>query len=283
MLLSVDKICKSFASFPHPPTQVLHDVSFSIEDGDAVGLVGESGSGKSTIAKCLLRLITPEKGSIVYDGIDVVHARGEALRRLRREVQMVFQDPYGSLNPRMTAGELVGEGLLVHGIEPNASSRRDRVAEMLEKVGLRADDMERYPRSFSGGQRQRIAIARALAIRPRVLVCDEPVAALDVSVQAQVINLLQDMQKEFELSIIFVAHDLAVVRHLCEKVIVLNRGRVVEFGSRSDVFDHPKDPYTQSLLAAVPVPDPERGRARRAARRKQTITSNTGDSNAHWG
>ena len=270
MLMSIDHIGKSYHAFPNPPTKVLHDVSFNVDTSEAIGLVGESGSGKSTIAKCMLQLIRPEEGSITYDGIDVIHARGEDLRRFRREVQMVFQDPYGSLNPRMTVEELIGEGLLIHKLEPTAAARRRRVAEMMEMVGLNPDDMDRYTRSFSGGQRQRIAIARALVINPRILVCDEPVAALDVSVQAQVINLLQDMQKKLSLSIVFVAHDLAVVRHLCEKIIVLHKGAVVEQGTRDEIFGNPQMPYTQSLLAAVPVPDPIAGRARRAARRLET-------------
>jgi len=270
MLLKIDRICKSYAAFPNPPTRVLHEVSLSINHGEALGLVGESGSGKSTIAKCLLALTKPEEGSITYDGIDVIHAKGEDLRRFRREVQMVFQDPYGSLNPRMTAEELIGEGLLVHKLESGAQARRTRVAEMMEMVGLNPDDMDRYPRSFSGGQRQRIAIARALVIRPRILVCDEPVAALDVSVQAQVINLLQDMQRKLNLAIVFVAHDLAVVRHLCENIVVLHKGVVVERGTREEIFGNPQNAYTQALLAAVPVPDPAIGRARRAQRLAQT-------------
>lgn len=270
MLLTIDRINKSYHSFPNPPVQVLHEVSFSLAAGQALGLVGESGSGKSTIAKCIMALIAPESGRIVYDGMDVPRLRGADLLRFRREVQMVFQDPYGSLNPRMTAEELIGEGLLVHGLEPTAAGRRERVAEMMRTVGLNPDDMGRYPRSFSGGQRQRIAIARALVIGPRVLVCDEPVAALDVSVQAQVINLLQDMQRKLDLAIVFVAHDLAVVRHLCDSIVVLHKGRVVESGSRADIFDRPQDAYTQALLAAVPVPDPEIGRARR--QRKHALT-----------
>jgi len=267
MLLTVDRLNKSFAAFPNPPTKVLHDVSFTVAAGEAVGLVGESGSGKSTIARCMLKLTTPEQGAITYDGIDVLKARGADLQRFRREVQMVFQDPYGSLNPRMTAVELIGEGLLVHAIETSAVKRRARVAEMMEMVGLNPDDMDRYPRSFSGGQRQRLAIARAMVIGPRILVCDEPVAALDVSVQAQVINLLQDMQRKLGLAIVFVAHDLAVVRHLCETIVVLNKGRIVERGTRQEIFEHPKDPYTQALLGAVPIPDPTIGRNRRLQRR----------------
>jgi len=269
MLLTIDRISKTYSAFPNPPTKVLHEVSLSVNHGEALGLVGESGSGKSTIAKCLMALTRPEEGTITYDGIDVINARGENLRRFRREVQMVFQDPYGSLNPRMSAEELIGEGLLVHKLEPDAVSRRRRVGEMMEMVGLNPNDMDRYPRSFSGGQRQRIAIARALAVKPRILVCDEPVAALDVSVQAQVINLLQDMQRQMHLAIVFVAHDLAVVRHLCENIVVLHKGRVVERGTREEIFRHPKEPYTQALLAAVPVPDPTIGRARRAQRHAQ--------------
>lgn len=264
MLLKIDRICKTYSAFPAPPARVLHEVSLEVDQGQALGLVGESGSGKSTIAKCLMRLTRPEEGTITYDGIDVIHARGENLTRFRREVQMVFQDPYGSLNPRMTAGQLIDEGLMIHRIKPNPAARRAAVTEMMEMVGLNPDDMDRYPRSFSGGQRQRIAIARALVIQPKVLVCDEPVAALDVSVQAQVINLLQDMQRQLNLAILFVAHDLSVVRHLCESVVVLNKGRVVESGSREQVFGAPQDEYTRSLLAAVPVPDPTIGRARRS-------------------
>lgn len=273
MLFEVDRISKSFTGFPYRTVQVLSDVSLSVRGGDALGLVGESGSGKSTIVKCMLRLIRPDKGRITYDGIDVVNAGGSALKRFRREVQLVFQDPYGSLNPRMTAEALIAEGLIVHGIETSAARRRERVAEMMQMVGLNPADMTRYPRSFSGGQRQRLAIARALVIHPRILVCDEPVAALDVSVQAQVINLLQDMQRRLDLAIVFVAHDLAVVRHLCERIAVLNAGRVVEHGSREEIFGAPKDPYTQSLLAAVPVPDPVAGRKRRAALRRQPALS----------
>lgn len=266
MLLTVDHINKSYSSFPNPPVQVLHDVSFSLAPGQALGLVGESGSGKSTIAKCLMALAAPETGSIVYDGMDVTRLRGAELLRFRREVQMVFQDPYGSLNPRMSVEELIGEGLLVHKLEPTAARRRERVAEIMRTVGLNPDDMVRFPRSFSGGQRQRIAIARALVIGPHILVCDEPVAALDVSVQAQVINLLRDMQRKLGLAIVFIAHDLAVVRHLCDSIVVLHKGRVVESGPRADIFERPREAYTQALLAAVPVPDPEIGRARRERR-----------------
>jgi len=264
------------ATKTYGPARVLDGVSLSLDQGRSVGLVGESGSGKSTFVKCALRLVRPDSGRIVYDGSDVLAASGTELKRFRREVQLIFQDPYGSLNPRMTVEELVGEGLLVHDLEKSAGCRRERVAETLAMVGLDPADMGRFPRSFSGGQRQRIAIARALAIRPRILVCDEPVSALDVSVQAQVINLLQEMQRRLGLGILFVAHDLAVVRHLCSEIVVLHRGVVVERGSREAVFDAPRDPYTRSLLAAVPVPDPALARRKRALRRSMHSAERAG-------
>jgi OHCU decarboxylase len=263
MLLEIDGLSKSFGKGRHV-LRALDDVHLSVGQGQAVGLVGESGSGKSTLIRCILRLTRPDSGVVNYDGVNVHAASGDNLRRFRREVQLVFQDPYVSLNPRMTVEQLVGEGVLVHKLERTAVKRRARVVEMLELVGLSASDLARYPRSFSGGQRQRIAIARALVIEPRVLVCDEPVSSLDVSVQAQVINLLQDMQRRLNLSILFVAHDLALVRHLCPYVHVLNKGVVVERGTRDTVFGSPLDPYTQSLLAAATVPDPTVSRRRRS-------------------
>jgi len=202
---------------------------------------------------------------VSFDGTEVVGAPRSRLRDVRRSMQFVFQDPFSSLNPRMTVSELVGEGLIVHGIERDRSRRLDRVVETLESVGLRAEHLDRYPRSFSGGQRQRIAIARAVAVGPRVLICDEPVSSLDVSVQAQVLNLLADLRERTGISLLFIAHDLAVVRYLCDRVAVMNTGRIVEQGSRDQVYDDPKHPYTRSLLAAVPVPDPTAERARRAA------------------
>ena len=220
------------------------------------GWSGESGSGKSTLARCVVRLEHPDTGSVVYDGIDVARASGPDLSRLRREVQMVFQDPYASLNPRMTVGDLVGEGMLIHQLERSAAARRERVSELLTIVGLEPADSKRYPRSFSGGQRQRIAIARALAVRPRLLVCDEPVSALDVSVQAQVINLLVDMRAQLQLTMLFIGHNLAVIRHICQRVAVISNGQIVELGSRDDIFKHPQHPYTQALLDAVPIPEP---------------------------
>lgn len=265
-MLQIDHISKSFPAGRGRRVTVLDDIALDVDAGQSVGLVGESGSGKSTIIRCALGLTRPESGRVSYSGIDVHRSSRFDTLRFRRDVQLVFQDPYASLNPRMTVEELVGEGLLVHKLARSAAERRDRVVEMLHMVGLGEEALTRYPRSFSGGQRQRIAIARALVIRPRLLICDEPVSALDVSVQAQVINLLQDMQEQLGLGILFVAHDLAVVRHLCTTIAVLEKGRIVERGPREQVFDAPQHPYTRALLEAVPIPDPDIGRARRAAR-----------------
>ncbi|WP_438752254.1 ATP-binding cassette domain-containing protein [Pararhizobium sp. O133] len=263
MMFKLEKVSKRFAN----GTLGLSDVSLTIGAGEAVGLVGESGSGKTTLIRCCLGLTGISEGRIVYDGLDVTRLARREKQRFRREVQLVFQDPYSSLNPRMTVEELVGEGLLVHGIEPDRTRRRDKTVEMLGMVGLGASDLDRYPGSFSGGQRQRIAIARALITRPKLLVCDEPVAALDVSVQAQVINLLQDLRQDLGLSILFVAHDLPVVRHLCSRISVICQGRIVEAGTSDAVFDAPQSEYTRSLLAAVPIADPVIAQERRAARR----------------
>jgi peptide/nickel transport system ATP-binding protein/oligopeptide transport system ATP-binding protein len=267
MTLSLSGISHSYAAVFHKAPLVLDNVSLTVGVGQSVGLVGESGSGKSTLVKCALGLVRPRAGRVAYDGMVVGAARGDDLKRFRRNVQLVFQDPYASLNPRMNVAELVGEGLIVHRLLPTATARRARVVETLEMVGLGTADMTRAPREFSGGQRQRIAIARALAIRPRILVCDEPVSALDVSVQAQVINLLRDMQRHLGLGILFVSHDLAVVRHLCDTITVLHLGQVVEQGFRDAVFGAPSHPYTRALLDAVPTPDPKIGQQRRAARR----------------
>ncbi|MGW5641341.1 ATP-binding cassette domain-containing protein [Saccharopolyspora sp. NPDC003752] len=250
-LLDVRAVTKEFRG-----TRALHAVDLAVGEGETVGLVGESGSGKSTLLKCVLRLERPDSGEIRYDGIDVIRADRAQRKRFRREVQMVFQDPHASLNPRMTVEQLVSEGMFVHGLERSGAGRRDRVAELLSMVGLAPSDMGRRPGSFSGGQRQRIAIARALAVRPRLLVCDEPVSALDVSVQAQVINLLADMQAELGLAVLFIAHDLAVVGHLCTRIAVISRGEIVESGPREEVFGAPRHEYTRALLDAVPIPDP---------------------------
>lgn len=230
-------------------------VSLTLGSGRTLGLVGESGSGKSTLARVLVGIETPTSGQVLVDGEDVTRLSRAGRKQLRRDVQMVFQDPYTSLNPRMSVGEIVGEPFAIHGITP-PGGRRTAVADLLELVGLDPDHANRYPHQFSGGQRQRVGIARALALRPKILVCDEPVSALDVSVQGQVINLLEDLQEELGLSYLFVAHDLGVVRHIAHDVAVMYLGRIVEQGPGSAVYDTARHPYTQALLSAVPVPDP---------------------------
>ncbi len=240
-------------------------ISFDVTRGETLGLVGESGCGKSTTGRSILQLYRPTSGEVLFDGVDLAKLKGEDLRKMRRKMQMIFQDPYASLNPRMTVGEIVGEPLLVHNIS-NEKEANERVKQLLELVNLNPSFATRYPHEFSGGQRQRIGVARALALQPSFIVCDEPISALDVSIQAQVVNLLEELQEKFNLTYLFIAHDLSMVRHISDRVAVMYLGVIVELTTRNELYNNPLHPYAQALLSAVPIPDPAA-----EATRKRTI------------
>ncbi len=268
-LVIVDRLSKTFGGgrslfgAAAPALKAVDNVSFEIFPGETLGLVGESGSGKSTTGRVLLQLEEPTSGDIIFNGQNLTGLSKSLLKPHRRNMQVIFQDPYSSLNPRMTVGEFVAEPLIVHGVSANRSERNDRVAALFRKVGLDPSFMTRYPHEFSGGQRQRVCIARGIALDPAFIVADEPITALDVSIQAQIVNLFQDLQDELGLTYLFIAHDLSMIRYLCHRVAVMLRGRIVEIGPCEAIFENPQHPYTKALLSAIPVPDPKLERNRR--------------------
>ncbi|KXS49486.1 MAG: peptide/nickel transport system ATP-binding protein [Halanaerobium sp. 4-GBenrich] len=242
--------------------KAVDDISFAVKEGETLGLVGESGCGKSTTGRTILRLLEATAGEVIFEGKSVMDLDKKAMRAIRRDMQIIFQDPYASLNPRMTVADIVGEPLDIHKLAKNKKERNEKVREILENVGLGAEYMHRYPHEFSGGQRQRIGVARALAVDPKLIIADEPVSALDVSVQAQVVNLLQDLQKEYGLTYLFIAHDLSVVKHISDRVAVMYLGKIVELTDKHELYSNPKHPYTQSLLSAIPEADPKKKKNR---------------------
>ena len=264
-LLSVQHLCKEFPvesgvfgkRFSKKSVHAVNDVSFDIYEGETFGLVGESGCGKSTTGRCIMHLTRPTSGTVLFEGKDVSKMSKKELKEMRRNMQFIFQDPYASLNPRMTIGEIVSEPLIIHNVMPDAKEREEYVRGLLDVVGLNPEHINRYPHEFSGGQRQRVGIARAFALKPKLIICDEPVSALDVSIQAQVLNLLNDLQKEYGTAYLFIAHDLSVVQHISDNIGVMYLGNMMEYADWKDLYDRPHHPYTQSLLSAVPVPDPD--------------------------
>lgn len=263
ILLQADHIVKHFPIYGGlmskqvAAVKAVSDISFTLKKGQTLGLVGESGCGKSTLGRCLIKLIEPSSGKIIFNNQDITHLQGDELKALRRKMQIIFQDPYASLNPRMTIGSILEEPLIIHNLYDSEKDRKARVLELVNLVGLRPEHLSRYPHEFSGGQRQRVGIARALAVNPELIICDEPVSALDVSIQAQVINLLMDLQQKLGLTYVFIAHDLKVVEHVSTHVAVMYLGKIVEYAEAEELYKNPQHPYTKALLSAIPVPDPK--------------------------
>jgi oligopeptide transport system ATP-binding protein len=256
-LIEVDNLSKHFHIGGGETLKAVNNLSFTIREGETLGVVGESGCGKSTAGRTILRLYEPTSGETRYQGINIYKLKGSKMKEMRRQMQMIFQDPYASLNPRFNILDIIAEPMDIHGLSGSSKERRKKVESLLEMVGLRAEHANRYPHEFSGGQRQRIGIARALAVNPKFIVCDEPISALDVSIQAQVVNLLQELQEQFGLTYLFIAHDLSMVKHISDRVAVMYLGKMVELAESEELYANPKHPYTQALLSAIPVPDPD--------------------------